>query len=87
MKRILLTCLSVVALMAGAQTPDPVVMVINGKQITRGEFEYSYNKNGGVEGAVEQKTVPEYVDMFINYKLKVAAAESARLDTLRRLRR
>lgn len=87
MKRILLTCLSVVALMAGAQTPDPVVMVINGKQITRGEFEYSYNKNGGVEGAVEQKTVPEYVDMFINYKLKVAAAESARLDTLSSFRR
>lgn len=87
MKRILLTCLSVVALMAGAQTLDPVVMVINGKQITRGEFEYSYNKNGGVEGAVEQKTVPEYVDMFINYKLKVAAAESARLDTLSSFRR
>ena len=50
-------------------------MNIDGKPITRGEFEYSYNKNGNIEGAVEKKTVEEYVDMFINYNLKVSAAE------------
>lgn len=65
-----------------AQTADPVLMTINGKPVTRGEFEYSYNKNGNIEGAVEKKTVEEYADMFINYKLKVAAAEDARFDTL-----
>ena len=69
-------------LSAQAQTADPVVMTINGKQVTRGEFEYSFRKNGSVEGAVEKKTVKEYVPMFINYKLKVEAAEAARLDTL-----
>lgn len=82
MKRILLTCMSALVLSAGAQTNDPIVMTINGKPITKGEFEYSYNKNGSVEGAVETKTVKEYVDMFINYKLKVEAAEEARFDTL-----
>lgn len=61
---------------------DPVLMVINGQNITKSEFEYSFHKNGNVEGAVEQKTVQEYVPMFINYKLKVAAAEVAKLDTL-----
>lgn len=69
------------SLSAAAQISDPVVMTINGKPVTRSEFEYSYNKNGNIKGAVEQKTVSEYADMFVNYKLKVAAAEAARIDT------
>ena len=31
---------------------------------------------------IDKKTVEEYVDLFINYKLKVAAAIDAKLDTL-----
>lgn len=60
---------------------DPVIMTVNGKPVTRSEFEYSYNKNNN-EHVVDRKTVREYVDMFINYKLKVEAAVDARLDTL-----
>ena len=65
---------------ASAQN-DPTVMTINGVPVTRSEFEYSYNKNNA-EGVIDKKTVEEYVDLFINYKLKVAAALDARLDTL-----
>lgn len=84
MKRNLITTfLFALALTAGAQSAtDPILMHINGKPITRSEFEYSFHKNGSIEGAVEKKTVEEYVPMFINYKLKVAAAEAAKLDTL-----
>lgn len=74
-------CVAVTSLSAWAQ--NPVLMTVNGKDVTRAEFEYAYNKNNSVEGAVEQKTVEEYVDMFINYKLKVAEAESLHLDTLK----
>lgn len=83
-KKIISLCLAIVAsLGAYAQHSDnPVIMHINGKPITRAEFEYSYNKNSDVEGAVEVKTVKEYADMFVNYKLKVAAAEAQHLDTL-----
>lgn len=84
MKRNLITAtLFALALTAGAQSAtDPILMVVNGKPITKSEFEYSYHKNGNVKDAVEKKTVQEYVPMFINYKLKVAAAEAAHLDTL-----
>lgn len=79
-------CLALILFAAGlsatAQTADPVLMTIAGKPVTRGEFEYSYNKNSNVEGAVEHKTIEEYIDMFINYKLKVLAAEEAKMDTL-----
>ena len=60
---------------------DPTIMTINGVPVSRSEFEYSYNKNNS-EGVIDKKTVDEYVDLFINYKLKVAAAIDARLDTM-----
>lgn len=82
-KTVLFSTLFTLALTAGAQSAaDPVLMVINGKPVTKSEFEYSFHKNGNVQDAVEQKSVQEYVPMFINYKLKVAAAEAAHLDTL-----
>lgn len=64
-----------------AQAADPVVMIINGVAVPRSEFEYSYNKNNG-EGVIDKLSVDEYLTLFINYKLKVAAALDARLDTL-----
>jgi len=60
---------------------DPVVMTVNGQPVLRSEFEYSYNKNNS-EGVIDKKTVDEYVDLFVNYKLKVAAALDAKYDTL-----
>ena len=64
-----------------AQQNDPVLMKINGKDVSRSEFEYNYNKNNGDE-VVDKKSVDEYVDLFVNYKLKVEAALDARYDTL-----
>ena len=69
---------------ANAQN-DPVVMTINGHPVTRSEFEYSYNKNNS-ETVVDKKSVDEYVDLFINYKLKVQAAMDAGIDTTKSFR-
>lgn len=60
---------------------DPIVMRINGKAVPRSEFEYNYNKNN-TDGVIDKKTVEEYAELFINYKLKVEAALDAKLDTL-----
>ena len=64
-----------------AQNDDPVIMTVNGQPVLRSEFVYSYNKNNS-EGVIDKKTVEEYVDLFINYKLKVMAALDEHLDTL-----
>lgn len=61
---------------------EPIVMTINGQPVPLSEFEYSYNKNN-TEGVIDKKTVDEYVDLFINYKLKVVAALDAKLDTMK----
>lgn len=72
--------------MAHAQASDPVIMKVNGVPVTRSEFEYSYNKNNS-EGVIDKKSVKDYVDLFVNYKLKVAAALAAHLDTLSSFKR
>ena len=76
----------VLSLSAVAQTADPVIMKINGKNITRSEFEYSFNKNNS-DGVIDKKTVEEYVPLFVDFKLKVAEAESQRMDTLSAIRK
>ena len=83
MKKILLFSIlqCTLCLSAMAQTDDPTIMIINGQPVSRSEFEYSYNKNN-TEGVIDKKTVEEYVDLFVNYKLKVQAALDAQLDTL-----
>ncbi len=66
---------------AQVQVSDPVIMTVNGQPVLRSEFEYSYNKNNS-EGVIDKKTVGEYVDLFVNYKLKVIAAMDEKYDTL-----
>lgn len=80
-KSVISVLLCMLSLSVFAQKEDPVVMRINGKDVTRSEFEYNYNKNN-TEGVVDKKDLLEYVDLFVNYKLKVEAAEDAKLDTL-----
>lgn len=64
-----------------AQADDPVVMTVNGTDVLRSEFEYSFNKNN-TDMVVDKKSLDEYVELFVNYKLKVAAAKEAQLDTM-----
>ncbi len=87
MKKIAILGVSLMmGLTAVAQTTDPVIMKINGKNITKSEFEYSFNKNNS-DGVIDKKTVEEYVPLYVDFKLKVAEAESQRLDTLSAIRK
>ncbi len=62
-------------------TEDPVLMTINGKNVKLSEFEYMYHKNNKQQ--IEKESLNDYVDRFVVYKMKVAAAEAAGLDTTR----
>ena len=65
--------------------PDPVLMRVNGKDVLRSEFEYACKTNGELAGAVQNKQ-KDCVDLFVNFKLKVAEAEAAGLDTAKAFR-
>ena len=80
-KQLFLAAYLLSALTATAQlVNDPVIMTVAGTAVPRSEFEYSYNKNN-TDGVIDKKNVEEYVDLFVNYKLKVQAALDARIDT------
>ena len=85
MKKMLLAALFAAipfaAIVAQSQADDPIIMTVNGQPVPRSEFEYSFNKNNS-EGVIDKKSVEEYVDLFIDYKLKVFAALDAKYDTL-----
>lgn len=79
--KLLLGAMLLCGTLSFAQNADPVIMTINGTDVLRSEFEYSYNKNNTAD-VIDRKTIQEYVGMFINYKLKVEAAKEAGLDTM-----
>lgn len=65
-------------LMFGQQ--DQVLMTINDQPIMASEFLYIYEKNNQ-ESSLDKKTMDEYLDLFINFKLKVTEAIAQGVDT------
>ncbi len=67
--------------LAAQDASSPVLMTIAGTPVTKAEFEKVYRKNNSKEGAYDMKDVREYLELYINYKLKVKEAEEEKLDT------
>ena len=79
--RVLFLTLSIFTItLLSAQSNNPVIMTINGNPVLKSEFEYIYNKNN-TDNAIDKKTLEEYVDLFINFKLKVEEAKAQGIDT------
>ena len=77
------TGLSIVLLVASVLSfaqADQVLMTINGEPVMASEFVYIYEKNNQ-ETSLEKKTMDEYLDLFVNFKLKVAEAMVQGVDT------
>lgn len=67
---------------ATAQDQDPVLFTIDGKPVHESEFTYIYDKNNGDKADYSKASLDEYLDLFINYKLKVQKAMDMGLDTV-----
>ncbi len=83
MKKLSILTLVLASLFFGlsAQQPqDPNLMTINGKDIKLSEFEYIYNKNNS-NNLIDKKTLEEYVDLYVIFKMKVEEAIAQGLDT------
>ena len=61
---------------------DEVLMTIAGKQVRVSEFMNIYQKNNVKNENIDKKSLNEYLDLFINFKLKVKQAEELGLDTM-----
>ena len=80
MKKSILSVLLLGASLFALAQENEVLMTINGKPIMASEFLYIYEKNNQ-ETSLEKKSMEEYLDLFINFKLKVTEAIAQGVDT------
>ena len=80
MKKTFLSIVLLGASVLGFTKTDQVLMTINGEPVMASEFVYIYEKNNQ-ETSLEKKTMEEYLDLFINFKLKVTEAIAQGVDT------
>lgn len=59
---------------------SPVLMTIGDEEVTLEEFERIYLKNNG-ESSLNRQSPEEYLELFINFKIKVKEAEALGMDT------
>ncbi|MDG1135762.1 MAG: peptidylprolyl isomerase [Bacteroidales bacterium] len=58
-----------------------VLVTINNENVTAGEFMRVYEKNNYSDELYSEDDVNEYLNLYINFKLKVAEAEHLKMDT------
>lgn len=83
---IVLIFLTITAIPVFAQDSDPVILNVAGEEISRSEFLNVYMKNNVNSEVLDRKSLEEYMELYINFRLKVKEAEALGLDTVRSFR-
>jgi len=72
---------------AFAQKPESVLFSIGSQNVMLSEFQYIYEKNNkNDKNFYSDTSVKEYLNLFVNFKLKVAEARSEGIDTTEKFR-
>jgi peptidyl-prolyl cis-trans isomerase SurA len=88
-----LICFGMTGFLQSQVNNESILMTIGGKNVTVGEFMSIYQKNnpkpdttaksnGQKKEIVNRQNLSEYLELYINFKLKVREAEDLGLDTL-----
>ena len=79
---VLLLALMTPALLFAQGWKSKTLITLGDRNISAGEFMGVYEKNNVKSDIVDRKSVDDYLDMYINFKLKVIEAENLKMDTL-----
>src|SRR5437016_6217916 len=60
---------------------DQTILTIAGENISKSEFERVFKKNNNKETSYDKKSINDYLNLYINYKLKVKEAMELGMDT------
>lgn len=69
-----------------AQKTDPVLFTVDGVPVHQSEFVYIYSKTNGDKATFSRKSLEEYLDLYVKFKLKVRRAQELQLDTIPQLK-
>jgi peptidyl-prolyl cis-trans isomerase SurA len=61
---------------------SPVLFTYGNESVLKSEFERVFLKNNNKEKKPDEKSINEYLDLYVNFKLKVKEAKNMGLDTL-----
>ncbi len=64
------------------QKNDPVLFSVDGVPVHKSEFDYIYTKTNGPNANYSKESLDEYLNLYVNFKLKVAKAKEMKLDTI-----
>ena len=81
MRKQLLLITACFCLMPLVKGQDEIIMTLGNEKVTKAEFERIYHKNNS-SVVYDNKTPREYLDLFINFKLKVMEAKAQGYDTM-----
>lgn len=70
-----------------AQDKNDLLFSVAGNPVTVGEFDYIYSKTNGKNADYSRKSLEEYLDLYIKFKLKVQKAHDLQLDTIPALKK
>jgi peptidyl-prolyl cis-trans isomerase SurA len=67
---------------SSSSSKDPVIATVGNTPVYSSEFKYVYDKNAVSDSLPPQESLQQYLDLYVNFRLKVLDAESMGLDTL-----
>lgn len=80
---IVLSALIILFIMPFANAQDERIIVkIGDEDVSVDEFMKVYNKNNVHDEAIDSKSIEEYLDLYVNFRLKVMEAEELGMDTI-----
>ncbi len=84
-KSIAFLCALFVCVASIAQDKNAAVLVVDGEPTSLEEFENIFRKNNR-DSVITSQSLDEYMELFINFKLKVKEAREAGLDTVKKFK-
>ncbi len=78
--------IGIFALSAFSQSNDPVLLQVANEKVTKNEFIKVFEKNNTQGEKPDNKAIEEYLDLFINFRLKVTEAKNLGMDTVKSFR-
>jgi peptidyl-prolyl cis-trans isomerase SurA len=81
-KQIFFLVLFITSIITAQNKKDKVLLTIDNNPVYTSEFLRVYNKNKDIINEENKKNVDEYLELFVNYKLKLKEAKDLKLDTV-----
>lgn len=83
---ILLSMLTATTVVKAQQSSDPIILIVGEEQVPKSEFVRVFKKNNTKESGFDQKAVRDYLELYVNYKMKVHEALESGMDTVQSFR-